>query len=43
VPVALGLSSGHVATGALTLPFGVPARLVCDGEARLELLEPGVA
>jgi muramoyltetrapeptide carboxypeptidase len=43
VPVALGLSSGHVARGALTLPLGVQARLVCDGEARLELLEAGVA
>ncbi len=42
VPVALGLSSGHVASGALTLPLGVPARLACGGEARLELLEPGV-
>jgi muramoyltetrapeptide carboxypeptidase len=44
VPVALGLSSGHVVRGALTLPLGVPARLVCErGEARLELLEHGVA
>ncbi|HET7293684.1 MAG TPA: LD-carboxypeptidase [Vicinamibacteria bacterium] len=42
VPVALGLSSGHVANGALTLPLGVPARLSCDGAARLELLETGV-
>jgi len=44
VPVALGLSSGHVATGALTLPLGVSARLLCErGEARLELLESAVA
>ncbi len=44
VPVALGLSSGHVATGALTLPLGVQARLVCErDEARLEMLESGVA
>ncbi len=44
VPVALGLSSGHVASGALTLPLGVGARLSCDrGEARVELLEHGVA
>jgi muramoyltetrapeptide carboxypeptidase len=42
VPVALGLSSGHVVSGALTLPLGVRARLACDGEARLELLEQGV-
>jgi muramoyltetrapeptide carboxypeptidase len=44
VPVALGLSSGHVVKGALTLPLGVPARLACErGEARLDLLEHGVA
>lgn len=43
VPVALGLSSGHVTKGALTLPLGVQARLSCDGGARLELLEIGVA
>jgi muramoyltetrapeptide carboxypeptidase len=44
VPVALGLSSGHVVSGALTLPLGVSARLSCGrGEARLELLEHGVA
>lgn len=44
VPVALGLSSGHVVTGALTLPLGVRARLACEhGEARLDLLEHGVA
>lgn len=44
VPIAMGLSSGHVVTGALTVPLGVAARLVCEhGEARLELLEAGVA
>ncbi len=44
VPVALGLSSGHVVSGALTLPLGVSARLLCErGEARLEVLEHAVA
>jgi muramoyltetrapeptide carboxypeptidase len=44
VPVAIGLSSGHVVTGALTLPLGVRARLVCGaGETRFEVLEPAVA
>ncbi len=27
VPIAFGLKSGHVSSGALTLPFGVPAKL----------------
>jgi muramoyltetrapeptide carboxypeptidase len=44
VPVAIGLSSGHVATGALTLPLGVRARLGCTaGEARFEVLEAAVS
>ena len=44
VPIALGLSSGHAAGPAVTLPLGVRARLACGGEeARFEVLEPGVA
>jgi muramoyltetrapeptide carboxypeptidase len=44
VPIALGLSSGHAAGPAVTLPLGVRARLFCGGEeARFDVLEPGVA
>jgi len=32
IPVALGLSSGHVNGSAVTLPLGVRARLTCHGE-----------
>jgi muramoyltetrapeptide carboxypeptidase len=38
IPVALGFPSGHVESGNLTLPFGVPAVLKCgDDEVRLEV------
>jgi muramoyltetrapeptide carboxypeptidase len=30
VPIAFGLKSGHVSSGNVTLPFGVPARLEVD-------------
>lgn len=43
VPIALGLSSGHAAGPAVTLPLGVRARLACREDARFEVLEPGVA
>jgi muramoyltetrapeptide carboxypeptidase len=43
VPVGLGLSSGHTASPAVTLPFGVRARLSCGEEARFEVLESAVA
>ena len=43
VPIALGLSSGHASSPAITLPLGVPARLSCGTEARLEILEPAVS
>jgi muramoyltetrapeptide carboxypeptidase len=43
VPIALGLSSGHASGASLTIPLGVRARLDCGEEARLEVLEPGVA
>lgn len=39
VPVALGLSSGHTASPAVTLPLGVRARLSCGEDARFEVLE----
>ena len=40
VPVAIGLSSGHVEKPNVTLPLGARARLTCaGGEARLEILE----
>jgi muramoyltetrapeptide carboxypeptidase len=42
VPIALGLSSGHASSAAVTLPLGVPARLSCGAEACLEVLEPAV-
>lgn len=32
-PIAYGLRSGHVSRGNVTLPFGVQAELVVDGEA----------
>lgn len=43
VPIVLGLSSGHVASGNVTLPLGVRARLLAGSETRLELLEHAVA
>ena len=43
VPIALGLSSGHTANPAISLPLGVRASLECDAEqARFEVLEPAV-
>ena len=43
IPVALGLSSGHVTGPSVTLPFGVRTRLFCHGdEARFQVLEPSV-
>jgi muramoyltetrapeptide carboxypeptidase len=43
IPVALGLSSGHVTGPNVTLPLGVRARLCCHGdEARFEVLEASV-
>jgi muramoyltetrapeptide carboxypeptidase len=40
-PIAIGLRSGHVAAGNITLPFGVQARLECGdaGGVRLSILE----
>ena len=43
VPIALGLSSGHAAGPAVTLPLGVRARLTVGAETRLEILEAAVS
>ena len=42
VPIAIGLSSGHTSTAAVTVPFGVRARLLASDDPRLEVLEPAV-
>jgi muramoyltetrapeptide carboxypeptidase len=43
VPVAIGLSSGHVRSGNITLPFGVRARLQAGSDsATLTILESAV-
>ena len=43
LPVAIGLPTGHTSGPGVTLPLGVTARLVCDGdEARFEMLGDGV-
>jgi muramoyltetrapeptide carboxypeptidase len=39
VPVALGLSSGHTSSPAVTLPLGARARLHCGEGAAFEVLE----
>ena len=41
-PVAIGLRSGHVGAGNVTLPLGVKVRLNLSGEARMEFLEGAV-
>jgi muramoyltetrapeptide carboxypeptidase len=43
IPIALGLSSGHSTNPALSLPFGVRARLRCGDDASFAYLEAGVA
>src|SRR5258708_34175464 len=41
LPVAYGVSSGHVTSGNITLPFGVQARLtVRGGPVTLKTLQP---
>jgi muramoyltetrapeptide carboxypeptidase len=42
IPVALGLPAGHTRSPGVTLPLGVSARLACEDEAELRLLEPAV-
>jgi muramoyltetrapeptide carboxypeptidase len=43
VPVAFGIKSGHVASGNITLPFGVQARLAVQrGQVDIRVLEAAV-
>lgn len=42
-PIAIGLRSGHVSRGNVTLTFGVEAELSLAQEPALRLLEPAVA
>ncbi len=42
IPIVFGAPVGHTARPMLTIPLGVRARLVADGEGRLEILEPAV-
>ena len=39
IPIAFGLHSGHVSSGNITLPIGVPARLTVGTEVNLQILE----
>ena len=41
-PVVYGFPSGHTAAPFVTLPFGVRARVVADGQSRLIIEEAGV-
>lgn len=41
-PIAIGLRSGHVSRGNVTLPFGVRAEVVLEEEPRLKYLEAAV-
>jgi len=41
-PIAIGLRSGHVSHGNVTLAFGVEAELILTDEAELHLLQPAV-
>jgi len=43
IPIAIGLRSGHVSRGNVTLTFGVAAELTLADEPTLTLLEPAVA
>jgi muramoyltetrapeptide carboxypeptidase len=42
-PIAIGLRSGHVSRGNVTLTFGVEAELINIDEAELRLLQPAVS
>ena len=42
-PVLIGFPSGHTVSPAMTLPFGVQARVVADGRPRLVIEEAAVA
>jgi muramoyltetrapeptide carboxypeptidase len=41
-PIGIGLRSGHVSHGNVTLPFGTQAELNLEGEPSLQTLEPAV-
>jgi muramoyltetrapeptide carboxypeptidase len=41
-PIAIGLRSGHVSRGNVTLPMGIRAELVLQNEPRLNYLESAV-
>jgi muramoyltetrapeptide carboxypeptidase len=41
-PIAIGLRSGHVSRGNMTLPMGIEAELVADEGPVLQYLEPAV-
>ncbi|HTV07260.1 MAG TPA: LD-carboxypeptidase [Acidobacteriaceae bacterium] len=41
-PIAIGLRSGHVSRGNVTLPLGIRAELILEGEPVLRYLEPAV-
>ena len=41
-PIAIGLRSGHVSRGNVTLPMGIGAELVAEDEPVLRYLEPAV-
>lgn len=41
-PIAIGLRSGHVSRGNVTLPLGISAELVLEDEPRLNYLESAV-
>jgi muramoyltetrapeptide carboxypeptidase len=41
-PIGIGLRSGHVDGGNVTLPFGVKVRLEFEGASRMDFVEPSV-
>ncbi len=41
-PIAIGLRSGHVLRGNVTLPLGIEAELILEEEPMLQYLEPAV-
>lgn len=41
-PIAIGLRSGHVSHGNVTLPLGIEAELILEDEPALRYLEPAV-
>jgi muramoyltetrapeptide carboxypeptidase len=41
-PIAIGLRSGHVSRGNVTLPMGIEAEIVAENEPVLRYLESAV-